>query len=73
MTIVPQMVSLPEVPTLSGLLLCSLTLIAIPPYLMLKSQDSLREAQERIALHAWHLRQLLPDQAPSQGNGALEA
>lgn len=73
MTILPRMVSLPEVPTLSGLSLSAVTLIAIPPYLMLRGQDAYREAQERIALHAWHLRQLLPAEAPSQGNGALEA
>lgn len=66
MTILPRMVSLPEVPTISGLLVNAVTLIVIPPYLMLKGQDSLREAQQRIALHAWHLRQLLPDEARSR-------
>lgn len=73
MTIVPNMVSLPEAPTLSALLICTVTQIVTPAYAMIKFQDSLREAQERAALHAWHLRQLLPDEAPSPETRAADA
>ncbi|MDC0743324.1 serine/threonine-protein kinase [Polyangium mundeleinium] len=65
MVILPQGVSLPEVPTLVALTLGSVFLIVAPSVVMGRVQLALREAEVRSAMQAWHLRQLLPDEARS--------
>ncbi|MDI1437541.1 protein kinase domain-containing protein [Polyangium sorediatum] len=65
MVILPQGVSLPEVPTLVALTLGSVFLIVAPSVIMGRVQLALREAEMRSAMQAWHLRQLLPDEARS--------
>lgn len=63
MTILPNAVSLPELPTLFALTIANLLMIMFPALMMGKLQRSIREANERSILQAWHLQQLLPDEA----------
>ena len=65
MVILPQGVSLPEVPTLVALTVTSVFLIVAPSLILGRVQLALREAEMRSAMQAWHLRQLLPDEARS--------
>ncbi|MDI3291143.1 serine/threonine-protein kinase [Polyangium sp. 15x6] len=65
MVVLPQGVSLPEVPTLVSLTIGSVFLIVAPSVIMGRVQLSLREAEMRSAMQAWHLRQLLPEEARS--------
>jgi eukaryotic-like serine/threonine-protein kinase len=63
MTILPQAVSLPEGPTLFALTVANLFMILAPGLLMSKLQRTIREAEKQSILQAWHLRQLVPDEA----------
>ncbi len=63
MIITPQGLSFPEVPTLVALTLGSIFLIVAPSVIMGRVQSSLRKAEMRSAMQAWHLRQLLPEEA----------
>ena len=65
MVILPQGVSLPEVPTLLTLIVANVFLIVAPSLILGRVQLALREAEMRSAMQAWHLRQLLPDEAKS--------
>ncbi len=65
MLILPQGVSFAEVPTIVALTLGSVFLIVAPSLIMGRVQLALREAEMRSAMQAWHLRQLLPDEARS--------
>ncbi|MDI1449672.1 serine/threonine-protein kinase [Polyangium sp. 6x1] len=65
MVILPQGVSLQEMPTLVSLTLGTVFLIVAPSLIMGRVQLALREAEMRSAVQAWHLRQLLPDEARS--------
>ncbi|WP_170319493.1 serine/threonine-protein kinase [Polyangium spumosum] len=65
MVVLPQGVSLPEVPTLVALTLGNVFLIVAPSLILGRVQLALREAEMRSAMQAWHLRQLLPDEAKS--------
>jgi eukaryotic-like serine/threonine-protein kinase len=65
MVIVPQGLSFPELPTLVALTLGSLFLLVAPSVIMGRVQLALRRAEMRSAMQAWHLRQLLPDEARS--------
>jgi serine/threonine-protein kinase len=53
----------PEVPTLFALTVTGLFMILAPGLLIARLQRGLREAELRSLLHAWHLRQLLPEEA----------
>ncbi|HEX7663315.1 MAG TPA: hypothetical protein VF407_02335, partial [Polyangiaceae bacterium] len=63
MIVLPQACALPEVPTL--------VLLSVGPVLMLlmvsagmqRIRSALSEAQEKLALQAWQLRQLVPESA----------
>jgi eukaryotic-like serine/threonine-protein kinase len=63
MTILPQAVSLPEGPTLFALTVANLFMIVGPGLIMGKLQSSIRKAEKRSILQAWHLQQLIPDEA----------
>lgn len=63
MVVLPQGVLLPEMPTLCSLTLCTIFLIVAPSVIMGRVQISLRNAETRSAMQAWHLRHLLPDEA----------
>jgi hypothetical protein len=63
MVIVPQGVLLPELPTLCALTIGTIFLIVAPAVIMGRVQLSLRNAETRSAMQAWHLRHLLPDEA----------
>ena len=53
----------PEIPTLFALTVAGLFMILAPGLMMGRLQRGLREAELRSLLHAWHLRQLLPEVA----------
>jgi serine/threonine-protein kinase len=53
----------PEIPTLFALTVAGLFMILGAGLLMGRLQRGLREAELRSHLHAWHLRQLLPEEA----------
>jgi serine/threonine-protein kinase len=61
-TVLPNAVMLPKVPTITALVVASLFLAVAPGVIMGRLQDSLKEAEKRSAMHVWHLKQLLPDQ-----------
>ncbi len=61
--ILPQGVSFPEIPTLCALTFGTLFLIVAPAMIMGRVQLALRDAETRSAMQAWHLRQLLPEEA----------
>jgi serine/threonine-protein kinase len=63
MVILPQGLSLPEIPTLTGLTVGSVFMLVAPTLLMGRVQRALRRAEMRSATQAWHLRQLLPEEA----------
>ena len=67
MTILPHAVTLPAVPTLVALVVGGTFMIVVPGVLMGRMQNALRAAEERSFLQAWHLRQLLPDEARATG------
>jgi hypothetical protein len=59
---------LPETATLVVLLVSIVALVVMPAIFVGRVRDALAKAEERLQLHSWHLRQLVPDQA----RGALE-
>jgi eukaryotic-like serine/threonine-protein kinase len=63
MRILPGIVRFPELPTMLGLLVTGFFMILGPALLMGRFQRDLQEAEVRSHLHAWHLRQLLPEEA----------
>jgi eukaryotic-like serine/threonine-protein kinase len=66
LVILPRGLALPELPTLVGLTVSSLFMIVAPSLLMGRVQRALRRAELRSATQAFHLRQLLPDEARPQ-------
>ena len=54
--------SLPPGPTTALLLLTSLGLVLLPVLFVGQSGRSLAAAERRLALHAWHMRQLVTDE-----------
>ncbi len=63
LVILPQGVPFPEIPTLCALTFGTLFLIVAPAMIMGRVQLALRDAETRSAMQAWHLRQLLPEEA----------
>jgi eukaryotic-like serine/threonine-protein kinase len=57
-TIVPQLIELPELGTHVLLLLANLGMIIIPCLFIAKLRESLGEAQLRLAVQAWHFKQM---------------
>jgi serine/threonine-protein kinase len=62
-TVLPQMTHLPPAGTSLFLLLASLALVAGPAIMMGRVRDRMADVEERLFLHAWNLRQLVPDAA----------
>ncbi|MCB9713713.1 MAG: protein kinase [Myxococcales bacterium] len=60
MTIMPQMVELPGLPTMVFLVTATLTAVVVPPLLLARTRDGLRVAERQLAVHAWQMEQLLP-------------
>lgn len=65
MLIVPLMVDLNPVPTLTVLIVSFVSTIVIAGFAVGRMRDSLAEAEERMVFHTWNLKQLLP--ASAQG------
>lgn len=63
LTVLPQMTHLPPAGTSLFLLLSSLALVAGPAVMMGRVRDRMADVEERLFLHAWNLRQLIPDEA----------
>lgn len=63
MHLIPRVTELPAVATTFFLALTSLTTIVMPVVLVLRMQRFLRELEEKTFLHAWTLRNLVPDSA----------
>jgi serine/threonine-protein kinase len=63
MRVIPGAAYFPEVPTLFSLTIAGLFMILGAGLLMGRLQRGLGEAELRSHLHAWHLRQLLPEEA----------
>jgi eukaryotic-like serine/threonine-protein kinase len=63
MRVLPGAAYFPEVPTLFALTVAGLFMILGAGLLMSRLQRGLGEAELRYHLHAWHLRQLLPEEA----------
>ena len=59
----PRMVELPTGPTLFALTAASLALVVTPIVLVGRIRDRLAEAERRLFLQAWHLKQLVPEEA----------
>jgi eukaryotic-like serine/threonine-protein kinase len=63
MTILPHAVKLLEVPTIVSLTLVNLLFAIAPALLVGRLHWAQRASEQRSMLQAWHLRQLLPDEA----------
>ncbi|MFT3766453.1 MAG: serine/threonine-protein kinase [Minicystis sp.] len=70
LTILPRAVTLPEIPTLVALVVGSVFMVLMPGILMGRMMITLRKAEERSFLQAWHMKQLLPDEARAKGTMA---
>jgi serine/threonine protein kinase len=57
----PRAVFLPERGTTLALAYTSVTFCVLQPVLLGRVRDALSEAERKLFLHAWHLRQLAPD------------
>jgi serine/threonine-protein kinase len=62
-TILPRMTYLPANQTLLVMASTSLALVVTPAVLGGRVRDALASAERRLFLYAWHLRQLVPDEA----------
>ncbi|MEM6292012.1 MAG: protein kinase [Myxococcota bacterium] len=67
MLVVPHLASLPDVATLSLLILASVTTVVLPALLMREARDSVEDSREQLAVQAWQLRQLVPDAESAAG------
>jgi serine/threonine-protein kinase len=65
MIILPRGVTLSPLPTLVALLVSSVFMVIVPGVLMTRLQRALQRAEERAALQAFRLRNLLPGEAAS--------
>jgi serine/threonine-protein kinase len=63
MTILPNSIIFTEQPTIISLTVANLFAVLAPGLMMGKFQRLLREAERQSMLQAWHLRQLVPDEA----------
>jgi serine/threonine protein kinase len=59
----PRMIQLPEGATVAFLVLTTLVATAVPTLLLARVRDELHEAERRLLLQAWQLKQLVPDEA----------
>jgi serine/threonine-protein kinase len=65
MVVHPRMAYLPGARTLVVLLASSIALVVTPTVLVGRIRDALSAAERRLFAHAWHLRQMVPDEARS--------
>jgi serine/threonine protein kinase len=63
LAILPRMTELPELQSMVLLWTASLAAVVVPAMLVSRTRDALREAERRLAVLAWQLRQLVPQQA----------
>ncbi len=63
MLVVPHLASRPLGPTLGLLVVASVTTVVLPALLMREARDSVEESREQLAVQAWKLRQLVPEQS----------
>lgn len=68
MRVVPSMVELRAGPTWFFLFVASLVTLVGSGLLVARMRDALTDAQERLFMQAWNLRQLLPEDAPRSTN-----
>ncbi len=61
LVVLPNLVELPPVPTLTCLWLVSLLIIVVSTYWAGKLRDELRDVERDVALQRWHLAQLYAD------------
>jgi serine/threonine protein kinase len=66
LVLLPRAFELPPVLTTVGLLYTTLCYVFIPAVLLFRLRDALRTAEDRVFLHAWHLRHALPDLVPAR-------
>ncbi|MCX4244600.1 serine/threonine-protein kinase [Paraliomyxa miuraensis] len=72
--IAPHLAELPRLATLVFLIAATVTAIVVPPLLLARTRDGLRDAERRLALHAWQMEQLLPRAArPLVGHSSSDA
>jgi serine/threonine-protein kinase len=70
-TILPRMTDLAPHQTMLVMLVTSIALVITPAFVAGRMHDALAEAERRLFLHAWQLRQLVPEQArPAVAIGA---
>jgi len=60
LTIVPNLVNLPRTMTMVGFVGAALLSIVVPARILSRLPVEMREAERRLALQAWHFRQLVP-------------
>ena len=63
--VTPQLTELPRLPALVFLITATITAVVVPPLLLARTRDGLRDAERRLAVHAWQMEQLLPRAARS--------
>jgi serine/threonine-protein kinase len=63
--IAPHLAHLPQTETLAFLVLVTVAAIVVPPLLLARMRDGLREAQQDLAVHVWQMEQMLPRSARS--------
>jgi len=59
----PRMTWFPPARTLAYWLMMNVTLVVAPPMLLVRARDVFVATEERVFLHAWHLRQLVAAEA----------
>lgn len=61
LVIVPQMCALPEIPTTTFLVLLTSVLLVSAWVVVRRTGNALADAEEKLAIQAWQLRQLVPE------------
>jgi hypothetical protein len=73
MTVTPQMHGLEGTPTMVFLLLANVAILLGSALAIGRIRDALTDAETRLQLHAWQLRQLIPEETGAAPGGAREA
>lgn len=58
--VAPNLTHIPKTATLTFLILVTTAAIVVPPLLLARTRDGLRDAERDLAIHAWQMEQLLP-------------
>ena len=67
MVLLPQLTSLPAVPTVTFLVAITFASLLAAAVLVTRVTDALTDAEKRLAYQSWQLRQLVPDPATDRG------